>query len=545
MKNTGYKATITLKVKDEDIKRIKNDISDSSKSVKSIRVKIEATHAGIVNGNKKFYLPVGMKNGTDSFVANYKKPVTINHDPYASPLGRVAEAAYVKYGLDSTIDNLRPNGKIDLKFIDKINKFVKSSTYRDSAYKGLGHIELVAEISDEDGIQKILDGRYLTVSIGGGSNAMYCSICGVDNKRHSCDHYPGIIYDEQECFFISGDIMYFDHVSYVNSPADKNTNTELLDSVDSKITILDYVITNKGNKMKLKDLLQSQYDTYEKIADFMQKTGIGKSANKDSAALAKELDHVLSDEKILPIHDKAHALVARMIVQDLEAEQEDKDAALTVIDEKLAALIGKEFSIADEVEKLKEQEKEEPVLAKNNLTLSEDSITVIVTKVVEELHKSFNVSDSYSTARLKALQKAHLALEDEVQALSGKLRDNTIIQILTLEDKLDNTEYKDELSKRSINSLEDKLTDLVKSKPVKQKNLEPNSLDSQDGKGDNTDTSVPAKTPVTDNKKTSSEIIDEYKTLMRTKGISAAKGYIQKLRDEKQLPDNFNLNGVK
>lgn len=58
----------------------------------------------------------------------------------------------------------------------------------------------------------------------------------------------------EECFFVSGDLMDFDHVSYVNSPADKNTNTELLDSDDYRVTILDFIESlDKGTKMNLKD----------------------------------------------------------------------------------------------------------------------------------------------------------------------------------------------------------------------------------------------------------------------------------------------------
>ena len=39
----------------------------------------------------------------------------------------------------------------------------------------------------------------------------------------------------------------------LNSPADKNTNTELLDSDDYRVTILDFIELDKGQKMNLKD----------------------------------------------------------------------------------------------------------------------------------------------------------------------------------------------------------------------------------------------------------------------------------------------------
>ena len=548
-----------MHLKDEDVTTLKTRINDSKSDLKSIRVKIEATHSGIVNGNRKLYLPIGMKNGIDSFTKPYNKPVTVNHDPYASPLGRVVDAKYVSYGIGGIVDSIRPVGTVDIKSIAKIQKFISTDVYKTAGYKGLGHVELIAEISDKEAIQKIADRRYLTVSIGGGSNSMYCSVCGVDNKKESCNHYPGSVYDGQECFFVTGDKMYFDHVSYVNSPADLNTNTELLDSADCKITILDYVSVDKGNKeMKLTEHLKAKFPTYTEVKDYMGTLGLAKYINEDSISAAKDLDFVLSDEKILPMLDKAHAIVARLIVQDAEIEDADKTVILEVIDEKLAALIGKDFSINDELDLLKADTAvvADPVVedaAKDNLTISDESINTIVSKVVDEIKKSFNVSDTYAASRLKSLQKVNDSLETEIQSLSDKLRLNTINQILTLEDKMSDNDYKAKLESRSIISLEDKLADILdknksSTQPVTETSntqLNPNSVD----KTNVSDTVVEEQnivdtntTTTNDNEKLSnSEIIDEYKKLIREKGLSGAKKYIQDLRDANKIPDTFTF----
>ena len=558
MDKSKHNSYLTFKLKDEDIKRLQHDILDAKDTSKGVRIKIEATHSGIVNGNKKFYLPVGMKAGTDSFVKPYPKPVTVNHDQYSSPLGRIAEASYISYGIGGQIDTLRPKGVMDSKSMSKVRDFVKSSTYQMDGYKGLGHIQLIAEINDKDAIQKIVDKRYLTVSIGGGTNAMYCSICGVDNKRKSCDHYPGQVYDGEECFFVSGDLMDFDHVSYVNSPADKNTNTELLDSDDYRITILDFITLDKGKKMNLKDFLQGKFPTYKEVKDYME--GIGLAAYlSDDVSNVKELDFVLLDEKIPPIHDKAHAIAARLILQDAEIEDADKNVALEVIDEKLTSLIGEAFSLSDELDKLKTPATA-PVADKVDnaqVSISDEAINNIVSKVVDELKKSFNVSDSYSVTRLKSIQRVNDSLEAEVQSLTDKLRKNTINQILTLEDKLSDNDYRQKLETRNITSLEDKLDDLMnglsnKSKtdtdPVadNNKSLEPNSVDktkvSDNVQDDNSNVQDQGTTNT--NKLSPSEIVDEYKRLIREKGLSSAKKYIQDLRDENKLPDNFTFNGV-
>ena len=560
MKKFNTENRFLLTLKDEDIKRIKTNISDSTSVNKGIRIKIEATHSGIVNGNKKLYLPVGMKAGTDSFILPYPKPVTVNHDPHVAPIGRVHSAKYVSYGIGGTIDTLRPVGAVDEKSMAAVRKFVKSAGYKKDGYKGLGHVELIADITDMEAIEKISDRRYLTVSIGGASKAIYCSICGVDNKQKYCDHYPGQIYDGEECFFVSGDLMDFDHVSYVNSPADKNTNTELLDSDDYRVTILDFIELDKGTKMNLKDFLQGKFPTYKEVQDHMTSIGIGAHANADIANI-KPLDFIISDESIFPIHDKAHAIAARLILADAEISDDDKNTVLEIIDEKLGILIGDKFSLSDELEKLKTPPVEPAHVTDSNgsnpqISISDETVNAIVQKMVDEIKKSFNVSDSYSSGRLKSIQKVNDSLELEVQSLTEKLRKNTINQILTLEDKMSDNEYRQKLEGRNIASLEDKLEDLINNKSTKldpenveDNKLNPGSLDKTNVSGDvvednqnnndnqNTDTN-------TNNKLSASEIIDEYKTLVRTKGISAARAYFKNLRDEDKIPDNFTFNGV-
>jgi len=310
--------------------------------------------------------------------------------------------------------------------------------------------------------------------------------------------------------------------------------------------------------MNLKDFLQDKFPTYKEVRDYME--GIGLAAYlSDDTSNVKELDFVLLDEKILPIHDKAHAIAARLILQDAEIEDADKNVALEVIDEKLTSLVGEAFSINDELEKLKAPATA-PIADKVDnaqVSISDEAINNIVAKVVDELKKSFNVSDSYSVTRLKSIQRVNDSLEAEVQSLTDKLRKNTINQILTLEDKLSDNDYRSKLEARNISSLEDKLDDLINGLSDKNKqddgdnkdgkSLEPNSVDKTNVSDKvNEDDSKPKQEPdnTNTNKLSNSEIVDEYKRLIREKGLSAAKKYIQDLRDENKLPDNFTFNGV-
>ena len=137
-----------------------------------LRVKIDATHSGFLVNNR-VYPGAKVKDSAGTWVdkahggsAQYNKPVLLHHkdgsgwSDAVDPIGRIVsqEFVQVKNGRGFENDFKRP------------------------AQDGLGsgYIMLEAEVSDPDAIQKILDGRYLTVSTGQTTNAAICSVCGED-----------------------------------------------------------------------------------------------------------------------------------------------------------------------------------------------------------------------------------------------------------------------------------------------------------------------------------------------------------------------------
>ena len=156
--------------------------------------KIEAIHAGMTKN--KFYYPADkLKGQTDlfsgvySWLYPYRKPVLRNHDRLmGEPLGRIRNAQYVT-----------------------------------STSIGTEGIVVIPEITDVEAIEKILDERYFTVSIGGDADAAYCSICGQNIVKEGwCEHEKGKEYgDKGECYWIIGNV-WFSELSFVNVPADQN-----------------------------------------------------------------------------------------------------------------------------------------------------------------------------------------------------------------------------------------------------------------------------------------------------------------------------------
>jgi hypothetical protein len=205
-----------------------------STSNASLLVKIAATHAGLRTGNKGFYLPERMRDGASTFVLPYKKPVLTHHDDFKDPIGRVQSARYVDLTHlypqnDLWMQKLHVGGMKDKDLQKSVQYFLKNWQDRED-YQGLGYIELLAEITDPDAIQKVLDNRYLTVSTAHSSDAAYCGVCMQNWVADGwCEHEPGNTYEDQECVLIPGKHLYSE-VSYVNKPADREAkNVEILE----------------------------------------------------------------------------------------------------------------------------------------------------------------------------------------------------------------------------------------------------------------------------------------------------------------------------
>jgi len=223
--------------------------TDQQQLQSGLLVRIAATHAGIITRNNGFYLPDKMKKGANTFTQNYKKPVLLHHQDGNDPVGRIVDAQYMDtsgaiqdaYNLAEglrVIDRMGKEkgiitdvllkdfigGKMPFGMqVDTICSLLRDSLLEDEGYQGLGYISIVAQIANRDAIEKLLDGRYLTGSVGATTDKAVCSICRQDwTDAGKCEHKPGAIYDGAKCFIIAGNLDY-DEYSFVNVPADRHS----------------------------------------------------------------------------------------------------------------------------------------------------------------------------------------------------------------------------------------------------------------------------------------------------------------------------------
>lgn len=202
-----------------------------SEGGKSLLVKVAATHAGIINGNMRFYRPDRMQDGTSTWTppqGQFARPILIGHDEHGAVVGRVMGAKYhdLSFKYKPTFSQLRDSvfygadsAKKKTDLFKTIDWIVENLMVLED-YQGLGYIELSLKVSNPDAVQKILREEFLTVSVGFKTDSAICSIChqdwAVDDR---CDHRLGEVVDGKQMFLISG-AMDFEEVSFVNFPAD-------------------------------------------------------------------------------------------------------------------------------------------------------------------------------------------------------------------------------------------------------------------------------------------------------------------------------------
>jgi hypothetical protein len=306
---------------------------DSEPTGRSLLVKVEATHSGIVNGNQRFYRPDRMQDSVYRWTEPGKalKPVLVEHDKDDSAIGRIHTARYIdfshKYREElPEIGNMLFYADAATKRLDlyrSINMVLDKLQPRED-YRGLGYIELGMKVTNPDAIRKVLSGEYLTVSVGFQTDQAICSACHTDwASDDRCDHKLGESVDGKKMFLIAGNFFYKE-CSFVNFPADpfaQVISKELLrDNLNNKMFFMGMRPERQVKLLTVCEMADSKdlatmYESDIQVAD---------PDIKDSEMLAElqtYLDEMnkapLTKERAIDITDKIKALVPK---EDAEKE---------------------------------------------------------------------------------------------------------------------------------------------------------------------------------------------------------------------------------
>lgn len=468
----------------ETISMNKLTITDSAK--KPVSLKIEAAHAGIVNGNYIFYTPKALREGSQS-LKEFFKPLQKKH--FDKTLGYIYDAVFEERQTSSYQSAIETASTPE-----ELGKAVKAYYYSEEYHQnkeGFGVLVSKARLYDDEKINKLSHNDRGYVSIAGDSSSAVCSICF--GNAAECEHDLGTRYGNEVCFAIA-DSLELDHISFEDIPANWKTNTLII--TDSQV-LGKVELIEEGQTMKL--TLDAFKESLGNLDNILTELNLSKhlEAYKADIEAAKGGDFLFPKEKLLPLNTKLGVIVATKLLESLE-DGTDKDTVATLVTKEYTKVLG-EVSLEEAVEQLEvvvtetkeeAEEVEEPAVVVEEVVPvteeSEEKLEItdadqMVLKIVDSLSNLVDTKLADLQSKVESLmiqdqaQHQNKIYEDHIDALkqdlvlaatteaqlTAELQASLLGQIALLKQVDTGSEYYKKLETRSVKELQLTLEDHV------------------------------------------------------------------------------------
>lgn len=415
---------------------------------KELYVQIEAIHAGTSKNSNRYPAEklrgdMKIRSGMYSWNYPYPKPLIYNHDTDTDATGRIIDARYAEM-----------------------------------TQAGRPGIIVTAHVVDPKAIERVLDGRLLTVSIGATSNAAICSICGTDIIDEGfCGHMRGESYGGEVAEWITGD-LWFDELSWVNVPADQDamivgtslykeglSNNEGIESARLTVSLTPPSFlegaqdmeqtpettpeTTPEESLSLEEQLElanaeKKRLEEEKNALTLENQQLKKEQEGLEEAVTEEIpaEETSSETPVEPTLEEATATdtpATEAVVE--EATTVSEEATSTSVEEEVieTELDPAMVALQTEVDSLKEQletaKEEISVLEASNLELVDELKTTVVEHLAYIALSQDKDVTNMTEGRAKYATRTIESLKDTFKDLSEKTRTLTVFKQPELEDQ--------------------------------------------------------------------------------------------------------------
>jgi hypothetical protein len=319
-----------------------------------------------LTANYNNYSAAELEKALQSWVEPYPKPIILNHDLNSEPIGRVMAA--------------------------KMDKEQDGSSY----------VRLQVAITDPVAIQKVLDKRYLTGSVGGRAGKAVCSISGEDLASESSDGKPkfpkykrGQVYKGKLAYIDMQDISFKEY-SFVNQPADAKSGVRKSSSGDTPI--------------------QNSSDGW-----IARSSAFVLNMDEEDIFSVEEHKSILKDlkkkeSKPLYLHLKGAFLTA-MAIQESETYKQDGDSLL----------LNKENKDNEESSNMNENPKEDNVLA------VVESLEQELASAKEEAEQKLEQAQEISEPKVEEQQIENAPTQEEISNDNSEKADEQAVEAVESE----------------------------------------------------------------------------------------------------------------
>lgn len=424
-----------------DAIKLMDSVKDgSAKMPSAIDVTFEATHSGR-NANYFQYDSADLERDAHTWMSPFPKPLIKNHDTFEEPLGRVKDYSFGPSELTDSADCI-------------------NVTYR---------------VTDADAIQKFLDKRYHTMSIGAKTSNIRCNICGKDILKDGqfkfCGHMRGENYAGQKAFWTAKDFE-FKEGSIVNNPADKWAQVKKIQVVKDDATSVkdsegDSVPTNvKPNA------IQDNHDDMSLIDDVLENTNPQEGAEGQVQDNEQTNTDDVQDNEQGQEGAEAGALtdaekLANMqsLIDSITAERDGLQTQVTDCENKIQALMDERAELEGRIEDAESASKD---LRRQNARLAVLNKTFLVDRAMDFESRATKLTDEEKESRraeltqMKATELSDL-IHNHLEKESSSVR-QTAAQVASpgLSDNSDNANIQDDETDSTSESTKPKASKTLK-----------------------------------------------------------------------------------
>ena len=405
-----------------------NFATDYTISEDSIMVDIEGIHVGPTR-NYTWYTEEALKGSVKTWTNPYQRPLILHHNEKDGKIiGRIFNAQYTDMN-------------------------TRSKT---------GALVFTCNVSDEDGVKGVKDGRLKTVSIGVIAHDVRCSICGHEiSKYGECEHERGAVYEGKTCYWMIYE-MEAKELSYVIVPSDIYAHNIKIYSPNSnnlKGNLQEGVLQMTKAK-EIKENIESQViveDAEKKVeaivedADKKVEAEAKEEPKKEEPAKEEETVDTLK-KTIITLQDVIAGLQKK--VEKAEAEKEAAETELVNANAQL-----KEFAV-EQVLMLREQLGRPTLLKENLIKRSQESLMDSICDLKEELGmpatKAVNLTESTETVEeivtakaVEVTESVETAEETEVNNMDELSKVEMVAQESLVDKEKDSSVKKEEKSEKN------------------------------------------------------------------------------------------------
>lgn len=213
------------------------DSDDDTSAPRGLITMTKATHGFRLTSKSAIYLPNNLRDAIPSITSPYPIPIKPSHrDPQGNrdipAIGRAIGGRYVddfsgtSRGFNFNISDATGRGHKDPASLEAIQRALKSGLLTDKNFEGLGFTLVEGLITDPEAIEKILDGRLLTVSVEMSNDDYINPRTGNSWQEdiNEVDYVPGEIVDGVPAVMVAGNLGY-EGYAYTTHPADSHART--------------------------------------------------------------------------------------------------------------------------------------------------------------------------------------------------------------------------------------------------------------------------------------------------------------------------------